>query len=364
MIYVLFYIASFNIFIKDRFTKSLHLFTFLNRNLLIYRAIEDLRYNCTRILGAMNLSINLSKILIKADGIKTPFIAKILGKIIKFNIEFPLKYVNFIINTTNANSISVNDICIPLQNVKKINYIYHSTVCITSIKNKFAAKTVVAQTLRIYQKEGVSHAIVYYDDISEDVYNVLKSYQKIGFLEAFYWPQLEILSYIRNYGQVLKMNDCLYRSYYNSRYIINSDIDEIIMSKTFYTLKELIDYYLIENSSCGIFHFYSKTFPTKKYIDNISKRGRESYTKLPPIEDFNLFDKTLSCKETMIRTKYITSTSTVEALRFHDTISNDKHCAIWKKDGYCRHTRIIPINNVNLCKNLTHDYTIYKYVDK
>lgn len=336
-------------------------FTFLNNTLLVYRAVEDKRNNLIRILAAMYLNVNKSSIIITANGKIIDYTIVVLGLLIKYNIEFPLKYVNFIFPFEEIQIIRVNNEIIDYTPVKNIDFKYNFTVCISSIKNKFTAKTIVDQTLRIYQKEGVSHAIIYYGDISNEVYEVLDKYVASGFLEIYYWPKIEILSYIRNYGQIMKMNDCLYRSYFNSKYIINTDIDEIIMPKAFFTLEELIDHYLMIKPNCGMFHFYSKTFPTKNYTDSFSKHGRNSYNNLPPIEDCNLYEKTLSCKETMIRTKYIISTKNVEAIRFHDAVTSDEHCRINITDGHCRHTRIIPKNIIYLCKNITHDYTIKKY---
>lgn len=335
--------------------------TLLNNTLLIYRAIEDKRNNIIRILAAMYMNINKSLVIIKVNNKIINYTIVLLGLVIKFNIEFPLKYVNFVFTNRYIKNIKVNNKLVEFTKVKYIKLINDFTVCITSVKNNFTAKTIVDQTLKIYQKEGVSHAIIYYGDISKEVYDILYKYVKSGFLEIIYWPEQSILSYIRNNGQILKMNDCLYRSYHNSKYIINSDIDEIIMPKSFYTLKELISYYLQSNPNCGMFQFYSKTFPTKNYIDNISKYGRKSYFNLPTIEDVNLYEKTLSCKETMIRTKYIISTKNVEAIRFHDAVTIDKKCRIKTNDGHCRHTRLIPKNILNLCRNTSHDYTIVKY---
>lgn len=349
--------------INDRiaFKNNPHFNILLNKRLLIYRAVEDVRYDVIRILGGMYLELNKSLITIKVNGKEVNYSIVILGLLIKFNNPFPLKYVNFIFPKQYIHNITLNNKIIEYQAIDQIKYKYNFTLCISSIKNHFTAKTIVDQTLQIYRKEGVSHAIIYYGDISKEVYNILLKYTKIGFLEIYYWPSIEILSYIRNYGQILKMNDCLYRSYYNSKYVINSDMDEIIMPKRFYTLADLINHYLQVIPKCGIFHFFSKTFPTKNYTDNTNKDGRDAYFNLPRVEDVNIFEKTLSCKETMSRTKYIISTLKVEAIQFHNAVTSDKHCRVSIKDGYCRHTRVIPQNNVLLCKNLTHDTTINKY---
>lgn len=359
---VLFIFFIFSIMINVQIIKnppSLNLF--FNQSLLIYRAVEDKRYNIIRILGAMYLNLNISDIIIAVNGKIIKYKIRVLGLLIKFNYDFPLKYVNFVFNSTYVRNITVNNRIINYDEVKQINYKYDFTVCINAIKNRYSAATIVRQTLDIYKKEGVSHCIVYYGDISNKVLNVLYEYVKIGFLDIYYWPELEILSYIRNYGQILKMNDCLYRSYYNSRYIINTDIDEIIMPKKFYTLRELINHYSNKNPNCGIFHFYSKTFPSSNKSDNIFKLKRDVYRRLPLVEDVDLYSKILSCKETMLRTKYIISTLKVECLRFHNAVTSDKHCRIAIEDGHCRHTRMLPHDNLELCNNMTNDHTILKY---
>lgn len=217
------------------------------------------------------------------------------------------------------------------------------------------------QTLSIYQKEGVSHAIVYYGDISKEVYDVLEKHVKSGFLEIFYWPELEILSYIRNYGQILKMNDCFYRSYAHSRYIVDSDMDEIIMPKTFYTLTELIDSYKKKNPTCGQFHFYNRFFRKNNETDSTNKYGRRAYYHLPPVEDCDLFKKIYACNETL-KGKYIISTKKALALRFHNAVTDDVQCRIHFKDGHVRHTRVIySYHASSICKVLWRDDTILKY---
>lgn len=86
---------------------KLHLFH--NEKLLIYKAFQDVRYNQIRVLGAMYLDVNMS-VVIKVNGKRVRYKREIHGLVINFNIQFPLKYVNFVFPDRPVNKITVNDV--------------------------------------------------------------------------------------------------------------------------------------------------------------------------------------------------------------------------------------------------------------
>lgn len=169
---------------------NLHIYN--NGTFMVYRAVQDIRYNNIKILCGIYQNYK-SEIIIKVNDKQVEYKIEYLGLLIKYNADFPLKYANIILpNMNNVQSIVVNNELIDYILVQRIDYKYDYTLCINTIRNKFSAKNILNQTLNVYQKEGVSHAIIYYGDISKEVYEVLDYYVKSGFLEIFYWPELEI----------------------------------------------------------------------------------------------------------------------------------------------------------------------------
>lgn len=334
-----------------------------NNTLMLIEAVDDIRFNCIRILCAL-LEEYDKKIEVKINNNLVNYKLKYYGATRYENNDFSLKYANIITSFyPNITSIKVNEIEIPYFHINKVKYKYNFTVCISSIKNQFNATTILNQTINIYKKIGISHIILYFGDISKESYDIIKYYESTGFLEIHYWPQLIMLQYIRNFGQIIKMNDCFYRSYYNSKYIVNTDIDEIIVPKKYNQLSELISFYEHKYKKCQLFFFLNKIFPKKiGFIDNEIKINRNNYFNVSPITDCDIFNLTLSCKATDNSRKYIVSTKFIEAMRIHNVIGNDiNHCYVYDKDGFSHHTRYISLKIINECKKLSHDYTILRY---
>lgn len=334
-----------------------------NNTLMLLRAVTDIRFNCIRIMCALLRNYD-KKLEVKVDNNVVDYKIKYYGSMIFQQRDFPLKYANIMIAIyPNITSIKVNEIEIPYTPINEIKHKYNFTVCITALHSKFNATTILNQTINIYKKLGASHILIYFGDISREAYDIIKYYESTGFVEIYYWPKLIMLQYILYFGQIIKMNDCFYRSYYNSKYVINSDIDEIMIPIKYNTLSDLISFYEYNHRKCKLFYFLNKIFPKQiGYIDVISKNDRKGFFIESTMSDCDLFNLALSCKASGESRKYIVSTELVEALRIHGVEGGaDNCCYISDKDGFFHHTRYIPIRMMKECKKLSHDYTILKY---
>lgn len=100
---------------------------------------------------------------------------------------------------------------------------------------------------------GVNRVVIYNTSCGPELNQLLHGYNQEGFVEIVPWPINEHLtpSYgwlfsesggdVHYFGQQTCLNECIYRSMEQSRYVLLNDIDEIIMPYQQSSLVPLVD---------------------------------------------------------------------------------------------------------------------------
>ncbi|XP_055897871.1 beta-1,4-galactosyltransferase galt-1-like [Biomphalaria glabrata] len=97
----------------------------------------------------------------------------------------------------------------------------------------------IIQNVEFNRVLGAEHFFVYNMSISSATDAVLRHYQKRGLMTILQWPMN--ISGIHYFGQVLAINDCVYRNKGVSKYVVIHDTDEMIVPNRQNSWKELID---------------------------------------------------------------------------------------------------------------------------
>ncbi|XP_061553334.1 glycosyltransferase family 92 protein F59C6.8-like [Phycodurus eques] len=151
---------------------------------------------------------------------------------------------------------------------------YNFTVCMSVLFGNYNNALQMAQTLETYRLLGVDKVVVYNFSIGPELARLLRSYSQEGFVEIIPWPidrHLKPASAWRfsngvgdleYFGQVVALNDCLYRSMERSRYIMVNDQDEIIMPYRHDDLMSMMSELQRQHPDVSEFHIEAHRFPT------------------------------------------------------------------------------------------------------
>ncbi|XP_059161019.1 beta-1,4-galactosyltransferase galt-1-like isoform X2 [Physella acuta] len=129
----------------------------------------------------------------------------------------------------------------------------------------------IIQAIEINRVLGAQHFFIYNYSISREMDAVLRHYQGEGVLTVLQWPlPLSDVKGIWYYGEVVAINDCVYRNKFVSQYVVIHDIDEFIIPNHHMTWSDLIEAAELEylgrhniwNRPIGSFTFESAYFKT------------------------------------------------------------------------------------------------------
>lgn len=121
----------------------------------------------------------------------------------------------------------------------------------------------------------MDRVVIYKTGCGSDFNRLLQNYSQEGFVEIVPWPIDQHLKPSRGwlfkehggdihyFGQLTTLNECIYRSMDRSRYVLLSDLDEIIMPYQDNNLMSLMD--KLQNQHPRVGHFWEKD----KYYINI-----------------------------------------------------------------------------------------------
>lgn len=103
------------------------------------------------------------------------------------------------------------------------------TVCTSPMHGNYYTVSDIVNFIEVNRIFGAERFIFYFDaDTDLSLRDCLESYRDRGIVEmyAFTPPVLEGLHY---HGQILSITDCVYRTMYRTKYLINVDIDEVVV---------------------------------------------------------------------------------------------------------------------------------------
>ena len=107
---------------------------------------------------------------------------------------------------------------------------------------------------------GAEHIYFYNFKIEEDVMNLLKYYVSLGLVTVVNWQIPDMIDRVIWYhGQIIGIQDCLYRNMAWSDYVMFNDIDEVLVTHRDSSWEDLVR---VEDSpSLAAFQFHSAFFP-------------------------------------------------------------------------------------------------------
>uniref|UniRef100_A0A3B3DEY0 Glycosyltransferase family 92 protein n=1 Tax=Oryzias melastigma TaxID=30732 RepID=A0A3B3DEY0_ORYME len=198
---------------------------------------------------------------------------------------------------TQPSPVNVSDhLWLPIRNKKtpskenRLNF----TVCISNLYGDYNNVLQFAQTLEMYKLLGVNRVVIYNTSCGPELDRLLKIYSQEGFVEMVQWPIDKYLNPSRGwrvrvhkgdlqyFGQIVTLNECIYRSMERSRYVLLNDIDEIIMPYKHDNLNVLMDSLQPLHSNVAEFLIESHIFP-KKYFEPSGRFHLPQWSNVPGI---------------------------------------------------------------------------------
>ncbi|KAG7332279.1 hypothetical protein KOW79_004113 [Hemibagrus wyckioides] len=179
---------------------------------------------------------------------------------------------------------------LPVKNrVNEDSFKYNFTICISSLFGNYNNVLQFDQTMEMYKLLGVQRVVIYNTSCGPDLEKLLQHYEKAGFLEIVPWPIDQFLKPsagwnikfhkgdIQYYGQLVTLNECIYRHMYQSKYVLLNDIDEIIMPYKYANLALLMEALQQEHKEVTVFLIENHIFPKTQFEETASKTGSEVF---------------------------------------------------------------------------------------
>ncbi|XP_075916784.1 beta-1,4-galactosyltransferase galt-1-like [Petromyzon marinus] len=146
------------------------------------------------------------------------------------------------------------------------------SVCISTLFGNYGNVLQFVQAIEMYRILGAGRVTVYNTSCSSELNKVLLYYIKTGLVEVVQWPITDYVRVSRGwhypehpgelhyYGQIAALNDCVYRHMYSTRYLVLTDIDEVIIPLKHTNWKDLMRY-LNDKYGADIYTFENNVFP-------------------------------------------------------------------------------------------------------
>ncbi|KAK2898774.1 hypothetical protein Q8A67_010192 [Cirrhinus molitorella] len=182
---------------------------------------------------------------------------------------------------------------LPIKNkVVQETFKFNFTICISNLFGDYNNVLQFAQAMEMYKLLGVQHVVVYKTSCGPDLEKLLKHYETEGILEIVSWPIDQFLNpsrgwniklhkgEIQYYGQLVTLNECIYRHMYQSKYLLLNDIDEIIMPYKHSNLPSLMEDLQPAHPNIGVFLIENHIFP-KTQFEESGKFKRAEWKNIP-----------------------------------------------------------------------------------
>uniref|UniRef100_A0A8C2GTM8 Glycosyltransferase family 92 protein n=1 Tax=Cyprinus carpio TaxID=7962 RepID=A0A8C2GTM8_CYPCA len=223
---------------------------------------------------------------------------------------------------------------LPIKKRVRINtFKYNFTVCISNLFGNYNNVLQFAQTMEMYKLLGVQHVVIYKTNCGPDLEKLLKHYETEGILEIVPWPIDQFLNPssgwnfkehkgdVHYYGQLVTLNECIYRHMYQSKYILLNDIDEIIMPYKHTSLPSLMEDLQSAYPRVSVFLFESHIFPTTQFEES-GKFKQAEWNNIPGVNIMEHIYREPDRKNIYNPTKMIVNPRKVQQTSVHTTLQN------------------------------------------
>lgn len=195
------------------------------------------------------------------------------------------------------------------------------TVCVSPLNRRYNRVNELVQTVEFNRLFGADYFVFYNFSTGPNIDKVLNQYAKEGLvqivqwhipLEMDTWPQINEVE-IHYFGQLAALNDCLYRNMHSSKFLVFSDMDELIVPRKHKYWSAMLDA-LPETS---VYHFrcsfFRRDWPESS--DNFTYRSTAKRLKLDYL--FTL-DRESAILPIYSRSKFILEPGKVEIVGIHN----------------------------------------------
>uniref|UniRef100_A0A672SD61 Glycosyltransferase family 92 protein n=1 Tax=Sinocyclocheilus grahami TaxID=75366 RepID=A0A672SD61_SINGR len=212
---------------------------------------------------------------------------------------------------------------LPIKNCVRMNtFKYNFTVCISNLFGDYNNVLM-----------GVQHVVIYKISCGPDLEKLLKHYETEGILEIVPWPIDQFLNPasgwnfqehkgdVHYYGQLVTLNECIYRHMYQSKYVLLNDIDEIIMPYKHTSLPSLMEDLQSAYPRISVFLFESHVFPTTQFEES-GKFKRAEWNNIPGVNIMEHIYREPNRKNIYNPTKMIANPRKVQQTSVHTSLQN------------------------------------------
>src|SRR6218665_2385300 len=109
------------------------------------------------------------------------------------------------------------------------NKVSNFTICIPPLFGDYMTTGELIEFIEMNRLLGADKFILYLASPKKELISCLLSYARVGLVELNNWTIPFKQEDINYNGQILTQNECLFRSMYRTKYLINQDFDEFII---------------------------------------------------------------------------------------------------------------------------------------
>uniref|UniRef100_A0A673N428 Glycosyltransferase family 92 protein n=1 Tax=Sinocyclocheilus rhinocerous TaxID=307959 RepID=A0A673N428_9TELE len=239
-----------------------------------------------------------------------------------------------LITTDKIDSANLKMEYLPIKNkVVQETFKFNFTVCISNLFGDYNNVLQFAQSMEMYKLLGVQHVVIYKTSCGPDLEKLLKHYETEGMLEIVPWPIDQFLNPssgwnikihkgdIHYYGQLVTLNECIYRHMYQSKYVLLNDIDEIIMPYKHASLPSLMEDLQSAQPNIGVFLIENHIFP-KTQFEESGKFKRAEWNNIPGVNIMEHIYREPDRKNIYNPTKMIVNPRKVQQTSVHSSLKN------------------------------------------
>ncbi|XP_059360421.1 glycosyltransferase family 92 protein F13G3.3-like [Carassius carassius] len=246
----------------------------------------------------------------------------------------PMTDATHVLITVKKDSADLKMEYLPIKNkAVQETFKFNFTVCISNLFGDYNNVLQIAQSMEMYKLLGVQHVVIYNTSSGPDLEKLLKHYEMEGILEIVPWPIDQFLNPssgwniklhkgdIQYYGQLVTLNECIYRHMYQSKYVLLNDIDEIIMPYKHASLQSLMEDLQSAHPSIGVFLIENHIFP-KTQFEESRKFKRAEWNNIPGVNIMEHIYREPSQKNIYNPTKMIVNPRKVQQTSVHSSLKH------------------------------------------
>ncbi|XP_071783978.2 uncharacterized protein LOC139933694 isoform X1 [Centroberyx gerrardi] len=212
----------------------------------------------------------------------------------------PLRNATHVTISTHADILeNQHQSFLPIRNKESAaSFPYTFTVCVSNLFGGYNNVLQFVQTMEMYKLLGVQRVVIYNTSCGPELERVLLNYKDEGILEIVQWPIDHFLNPSKGwnfpehpgdlhyYGQLVTLNECIYRNMYRSKYLLLNDIDEIIMPYKHVNLQLMMENLEQGHPGVAIFVVTNHIFPKTQFDDS----GRFKLAQWQSIPGINILE--------------------------------------------------------------------------